>query len=52
VIFVVGVVFLVIAITYFLRASSTSDLLAATLMALLGVGLIIMDVSGELRNTL
>jgi hypothetical protein len=52
VIFVVGAVFLVIAIMYFLRASSVSDLFAAALIALLGVGLIIMDVSGELKNTL
>ena len=51
-IFVVGAVFLVIAIVYFLRASSVSDLFATALIALLGVGLIIMDVSGELRNTL
>jgi hypothetical protein len=52
VIFVVGAVFLVIAIVYFLRASSASDLFAAALIALLGVGLIIMDVSDELKNTL
>gem|GEM_PF-6753481 len=51
-IFVIGVVFLLLAITYFLRSSSISDLIAVGLFALLGIGLIIADVTGELKNTL
>jgi hypothetical protein len=52
VIFVIGVVFLLLAITYLLRSSSVSDLIAVGLFALLGIGLIIADVTGELKNTL
>jgi hypothetical protein len=52
VIFVTGAIFLLLATAYFLRASDVLDLTAAGLFALLGIGLIIVDVRGELKNTL
>jgi hypothetical protein len=52
VIFVIGTVFLLLATAYILRASEVSDLITAGFFALLGIGLIIADVTGELKNTL
>jgi hypothetical protein len=49
-IFVLGAVFILLAVIYALRASDTTDIIGVAVLALLGIGIIIADVYGEFKE--